>query len=470
VAAGVIQAARKLMRIPFSGEAMVGRLEIQAGWVVLPFAVQQGVRLITNIILARLLAPEMFGLMLIVNTLRTGTELLSDIGIGQSVVRTKRELDTGFLDTAWTLQVIRGALLTALMMALVVPVSNLYGHELKPILFAVSGIFLLSGLQSPALFLMQRNVELRQRAAYDIASTVFQCALTIALAFFIPSVWALVWGLMLSTVFSTALSYAFGARRMPRLTLHRAHVHELIHFGKWVFFATAIYFAATSTDRAFFAAALPLALVGVYSVARTFSDMMAQLAQRLGSFLVFPKIAGLKGHHQAAADRVRRARRRALLLIAVGTGVAIAASDAFILLCYDERYHGAAFMLPLLIFGVWFGVLGTFAEAILLGCDRPAPGALANLAKFAVLLVALPLALAWVGIPGALLALALAECARWVILGQALARDKLAFFGDDVALTALLIGTAIVTKFVLGFLGVVPTLAEWWSMGSGLHG
>ena len=57
----------------------------QLGWVVVPFGTQQIVRLVTQIVLARMLAPEMFGLMLLVNTLRTGAELLSDIGIGQSL-------------------------------------------------------------------------------------------------------------------------------------------------------------------------------------------------------------------------------------------------------------------------------------------------------------------------------------------------------------------------------------------------
>lgn len=464
------QAVHRYSRLAVSAAALRGRLGVQASWVVGPFAVQQGVRLATNIILARLLAPEMFGLMLIVNTLRTGTELLSDIGIGQSVVRTRRTLDHAFLDTAWTLQLVRGALLTAAMLALSGPVAHLYGQELEPIMLVISGIFLVTGLQSPALFLMQRNMELRQRATYDVTCTVVQCALTIALAYVMPSVWALVWGLMLSTMFSTALSYAFGARRLPRPALHREHVREIVHFGKWVFLATVIYFAATSTDNAFFGAVLPMAVVGVYSVARTFSGMAAQLAQRLGAFLVFPKIASLGGQHHAVADRVRHTRRRTLAVVALGMGVAIAGADGFILLCYDARYHDAAFMLPVLLFGVWFGVLATFAEAMLLGCDRPAPGALANGGKFAVLAAGLPLAFALSGFLAALLVLALAECVRWLLLGRALIREKLAFFGDDLLLTALLIVTAALVKLVLGSVGAIPDFLEWWALGISMHG
>ena len=49
----------------------------------------QAIRFISNIILAALLSPAIFGLMAIVTTIRTGVELLSDIGIGQSVVRSR---------------------------------------------------------------------------------------------------------------------------------------------------------------------------------------------------------------------------------------------------------------------------------------------------------------------------------------------------------------------------------------------
>lgn len=446
------------------------RLGVQTGWVVAPFAVSQIVRLGTSIVLARLLAPEMFGLMLIVNTLRTGTELLSDIGIGQSVVRARREPDRAFLDTAWTLQLARGILLTVLMLAVAGSVADLYGEELEPILLVVSGLFLLTGLQSPALFLMQRNIELRQRAAYDVICTVVQCALTIALSYVMPSVWALVWGLMLSTAFSTALSYVFGTRHVPRVALHPDHTREILNFGKWVFLATAIFFAATNMDRIFFGAALPIAAVGVYSIARTFSDMAAQLAQRLGALLVFPRIAGFRGEHHAAADRIRQTRRKTLALVALGMGFAIAGSDAFILLSYDQRYQAAAFMLPPLLVGVWFAVLATFADAFLLGCDRPAPVAYANAGKLGILIVGLPLALAHAGLFAGLLVLALAEIGRWLMLNRSLVRERLAFLGDDLALTALVIATAGLTKLALGAVGIVPDFAAWWALGSGAYG
>lgn len=461
----VRQAPPKILGLSMIWATLRGRLGARASWVVGPFAFQQVIRFATNIILARLLAPEMFGLMLVVNVLRTGTELLSDIGIGLSVVRTRRKVDHAFLDTAWTLQLIRGLLLTAILLILAEPVAQLYDPALEPILMVTSGIFVVTALHSPALYLMQRNMELRQRAVYDVACTLVQCSLTIALAYYIPSVWALVWGLMLSAMFSTALSYAFGARRLPRLALHRDCALEIIHFGKWIFFATAIYFASSNTDKAMFAAVLPMAAVGVYSIARTFADMATQLAQRLGGFVVFPTIARYAGQHQEAAKSIRQKRRHFLAFVAVGMGGAIAGADSFILIFYDSRYNDAAFMLPILLVGVWFGVLATFAESVLLGCDRPAPAAFGNAVKFGILAAGLPLAFSYSGLFSGLLILALAECGRWLTLVHALVREKLAFFVDDLVLSALLIATAVLTKLGLSSAGLVLSYSEWWALG-----
>jgi O-antigen/teichoic acid export membrane protein len=447
------------------------RLGGQALWIAAPFGVNQVVRLVTSVVLARLLAPEMFGVMLLINTLRTGAELLSDIGIGQSVVKSVRGDEKRFLNTAWTLQLLRGVLLTALTVAAAVPIGSIYNQpELTPILLAISPVFLFTGLQAPGLFLMQRHMRLRARAAYDLACVGFQCAFTIALAAVMPSVWALVWGLVVSTLFSMVMTYAIGGGHRPSLVWDKSAAREIFHFGKWIFLSTMVYFAAQSTDSIYFVAVLPLALAGVYSYARTFADFFDQLGNRAGSMLIFPKLAALGDARVGAAARLRSRRRAVLCLVAVGIAAAIAVSDELILLLFDARYHLAAFMLPVLLGGVWFRVLGSFADAMLMGCGRPGPGAFANSAKFAVLLVGLPLAVGHASLFAALLVLILAEVARWAVLAPVLQGERLATVLDDLALTTLLAVAAVVLKLAAGAIGIAPTISEWWMLGQALRG
>lgn len=459
---------RLFARVPQMARRLGGsNLSRQAGWIAGPYAMQQVIRFGTQILLARLLAPEMFGLMLVINTLRTGMELLSDVGIGQSVVRSANGDNEEFLATAWTLQLLRGLLLTVVAIAAAFPVAELYEEpQLAPILIAVSPVFLFTGLLSPSLFLMQRHIKLRERATYDILCSVFQCILTIALAAAMQSVWALVWGLVISTAFSTALTYAIGERFRPRLCWNKAHFREIVGFGKWIFLSTVVYFAATSTDRLYFVGALPLALAGVYGVARTFSEVVYQFAQRAGAQVVFPRLAAMREQRSEEADRLRKKRFHILALVAIGLAIATAGADRFILFAYDERYHAAAFMLPLLLAGTWFAVLASFADAMLMGCSKPAPGAFGNATKFAILLVFLPLAMARGGLFEGLLVLILAEAGRWAVLAPALHRERLGKIRDDVALTVIFAVALILAKLALGWTGLAPSFAEWWALGA----
>ena len=149
-------------------QRIFGSVGRQASWAVAPFVFNQALRLATNLVLARLLAPEIFGLMLLVNTLRTGTELLSDIGIGQSVVRSKQGALLSFLDSAWTLQVMRGAGLALFGLVAAYPIAQAYCEpELFPILLVVSSLFFIARLQSPFLYLFQKPIRVKSRAAFD---------------------------------------------------------------------------------------------------------------------------------------------------------------------------------------------------------------------------------------------------------------------------------------------------------------
>ena len=75
------------------------------------YAITQGLRLGSNLILTRLLFPEAFGLMALVSVFLVGLAMFSDIGIGPAISHSKRGDEPGFLDTAWTLQVARGVIL-----------------------------------------------------------------------------------------------------------------------------------------------------------------------------------------------------------------------------------------------------------------------------------------------------------------------------------------------------------------------
>ena len=109
------------------------------------YAASQALRLGGNLVLSRLLFPEAFGLSSLVSVFLVGLQLLSDVGLEPSVVQNERGDERRFLDTVWTIQAVRGALLALLAVLLARPAAWLYGEpQLAPLLPMVGSVTPLS--------------------------------------------------------------------------------------------------------------------------------------------------------------------------------------------------------------------------------------------------------------------------------------------------------------------------------------
>src|SRR5258708_1248517 len=77
-------------------------------WALASYGVGQVLRLASNLVLTRLLVPEVFGLMALVQSFIGGLAMFSDVGTSSSIIRHPRGEEPVFLNTAWTMQILRG--------------------------------------------------------------------------------------------------------------------------------------------------------------------------------------------------------------------------------------------------------------------------------------------------------------------------------------------------------------------------
>jgi len=116
-----------------SGEALARKvLESKAMratfWTVMDYGCSMALRVVNSLVLTRLLMPESFGLMALVTTLVVGISLISDLGLGPSVIQSPRGDEPALLNTVWTLQVLRGIGIFAVSLMLAWPMPLIY-HE-----------------------------------------------------------------------------------------------------------------------------------------------------------------------------------------------------------------------------------------------------------------------------------------------------------------------------------------------------
>jgi len=399
----------------------------------------QGLRLVTNIVLARLLAPELFGIMVIVNALRTGIELVSDIGIGQNIIYHKHANDPDFYNTAWTLQVIRSVCLWVIALLLAAPFARFYQIPILVYLVTSSGI-LLSGFTSVSTSLLLKRFQIAKHNAFDIVIALISSANYLLFAYIWPTIWALVFAGLFTSIISMIGTYFLLPDVKQRFYLSDRFVSEILHYGKWIFASSIIYFLSTNFDRLYFGKVIPLSQLGVYGIARSMSELVGLFVLRFGNYVLFPLISS--NAHLPRSDLRRQffpIRAKFLLLTALGFSVIATTSDLLIKVFYDERYRAASWMLPLLLIGSWPSILAYLNESTLLGLGKSSYSAIANSAKFAFLLIGMPISVTALGVFGGILVIALSDIFRYfpMLLGQR--REQFSFGLQDLLVTLVVV-------------------------------
>ena len=310
----------------------------------------QALRLLSNLVLSRLLFPEAFGLMALVTVFITGLQMLSDAGVSPSIMRNERGDTPQFLNTAWSVQVLRGAVLWILTVAIASPVAAVYNEPLLAQLLPVAGISLLiTGLTPTRYETYLRHLRAARVTLLDLISQAIGIAAVTVLAWWLQSVWALVFGTILGAAVRVVILHAFLDGHVDRFHINREDAAEIITFGRWIFLSSISGFFVLQGDKAILGAYLSLAALGVYNIGYFMGIFAAQLTDVVQAKVMIPlfrETNPVKNSHDALV--VKRLR-----LLLSGGGLVLLGMFAFggtivIEMLYDPRYASAGLIVVLI--------------------------------------------------------------------------------------------------------------------------
>lgn len=425
-------------------------------WTLVGYGIAQLLRLAGNLILTRLLYPELFGLMALVNTFLVGLALLSDLGLGWSIVQNPRGSERAFLDTVWTIQVARGVSLWGLSIVLAGLFAQFYGEaELGSIIPVASFSVLLSGFNATSLFTLKRELKLGTLTRLELVSQASGLAVILVWAWFAPSVWALVAGGLGSALVKLALSHSVSTGRRNRLAWDRTAAQAIWSFGKWILISSAITFFAEQSDRLTLGKVVPLEVLGVYGIALAFAEIPRQMTTAVAGNVLFPAFSSLRElTHFQLREKISKNRMRALYLLAVGLALLVGSGDLLIYSLYDARYWQAAWMLPVLALGLWPRLLCNTIEPVLFALGKPQYSTIAQVGRVLWTIGGVLIGFTWAGIVGALIAISLNDLVYYFVISTGLRREGLLELRSDVQSTMVLLSlaaTVISVRFVLGW-------------------
>lgn len=397
-------------------------------------------RFVSNWILWRLLFPRAFGLMTLLNTFVQGLQMFSDQGIVLNIVRHERGDDPRFVNTAWTMQVIRGGLLYAIALALAWPLSVAYGIPELRWYFPISALtVVVLGFMSTAPATFNRRLMTWRVVFLDLLGQVSAMTVMIAWASVWPSVWALVAGTLAGGIVRLTVSHFVNPAPGNRFCWDRSAVRSIRSFGNWAIVSSSLSFLGAQADRLLMGWYLSLAVLGVYAQAAVFATALNDLFAQLGSRVVLPSIARLaRESRDNLRERLLRHRRLPILAAAAIVACAVASIDLLIHAVYDDRCHAAGWMASVLMFGAWWNVLSGTLGPALLAIDRPRYNALAVGARLMVVGFGIPLAYQAFGLQGVVSVVALGGLPQYLVIQYGLVKNGLSGWRQDLLATLLL--------------------------------
>jgi len=385
------------------------RRAIFAGvWNLGALVTSQAIRLGGNLIMARLLMPEMFGIMVIATTVSVVLHLLSDVGFRQNIIQSPRGDDPAFLNTVWTVQIIRGFILFAFTL-LIAGFSwftqlihmwsehSTYAAPQLPLVLAVTGI------SAIICDFQQKKVVLA-----EFASQLAGLLVMLVIGYFTRSIWALVGSGLVAALVMTLLGHFWFPGPPNRLHWDRSALQEVVVFGRWMLLSSAVGVLAMNGDRIWFGGTMSANELGVFSIAVLILGALQLGMARLLGAVALPAFSEAARTNDIPRLHVLYDRFKLMfdLVSLFLCGFFWVISPLLIGLLYDERYADAGHMLAILSlsFFTWrFAV----AHQVWLALGLTKYQAMDNIIRAVSLWVLLPLLLAMGGVEYAIWGVAL---------------------------------------------------------------
>jgi O-antigen/teichoic acid export membrane protein len=417
----------------------------------LAYGMTQMLRMANNVILTHLLFPEYFGLVALTTTFTMGMNLLSDVGLLPNIVSSPRGDDPRYLNTAWTIQIVRGLTLWTIAACLAWPLSRFYDHRILMLLPTLSLSMVVNGFASTNLMRAVRNIGVRRLLAIDFSTQIFGMCVTVLWARFSPSIWALVAGTLAAAGVKSIASHIPGILPGERnqLAWDKDAVHSLIHFGKWIFIGTGLYFFGTQADRIMLGKLVPFTVLGVYNIAFTIADIPRQVIQQFSYRVAFPFVAKLtKLPFPEFREQVLKLRFFVLCGGALVVSIVVNGGGWLVSVLYDKRYQDARWIVPILALGLWHTLLYSTTGDILFSLKKPKYNAIGTACFCITMFVALPIAFHYGGLLGAVITVAAGDFPFYIVLEIGAAREKVSLWRQDALATGVFLAFLTTGYFV----------------------
>lgn len=305
------------------------------------------IRLCSSLILTRILSPDAYGTIAILMSVVYILVMLSDIGFSVCIVRSVRGEEQGYLNTAWTIRLVRACVNTTIMYLAAPLIADLYHAPALTAPFRVLSVwFLIDGLESTAFPVAIRRKNSRVFMYTELFGSVISTIFTVVYCYYSRDFWGMLYGALVGRLVVVIVSHRFYREIRPRLQWDWAAAKEIFEYTRFVMPASMLSIFLNQFDKAVFLRLFDFRLLGIYSLAGNISGPVESLISKASQMVLYPRCA-----HNFRTDRNTFSLKYYLentkiFIATLAAPAAIGGAAHFLITAlYDPRYAEAAVVL-----------------------------------------------------------------------------------------------------------------------------
>lgn len=318
--------------------------------------------LVSTLILVRLIAPADFGIIALATSFMQTIDGMLTLGTEEAVIR-ERAPGRDFYDTAFTMNLLRGLSVTALVAALAWPAAHFYDDpRLGPVLLFIAALPLLDGLSNIGTVDFRRDLTFHKEFAIMVLPKLAGIIAAISAAFLTHSYVAMLCGIAANRSLRVVMSYVMHPFR-PRLSL--TAWQGLAGYSVWTWVLSLAVLVRDRADSLMLGRMMNTTAVGFYAVGAEIAALpMTDLIEPLGR-AAFSGFAAARTHAVDLAETwLRLIGSAALLTLPAGVGLSLVAAP-LVALAFGPGWDEAVPVLRILSLSFTILVFGHMSEHLL---------------------------------------------------------------------------------------------------------
>lgn len=294
-------------------------------WSGASFASTKLVSLVLIVVLARLVTPADFGALAAILLFTELLRLFGDLGMKATIVYEQEQGVTDRVQTAFTMNLLLGGLMTAAGVLVAPLVAGFFGLQEETGLFRLAALsILLTQLGNVQDALLQRGLEFRRRLLPEIVRSLVRLAVSIPLAAVGLGAEALVYGLLAGIAAWTTTQWALSSFR-PTFSFDPKVAANMLSYGVGASILSVVAILHTRIDIAVIGRVLGERALGLYTVAFRIPEALIETVAWNTSAVAFPALSLKRAQDRTGllSATQKLLRYQALYALPVGAGLAV---------------------------------------------------------------------------------------------------------------------------------------------------